>query len=164
LSLADLSSHVQTHRPPVVEPAPPSQPPSRAATDTAEAQPTMALKSDPEPDVKGTTAAASPPKPTVLLNPGNAKPQNMTGEKDLGTQAARRPVDNGTADPAASDPNRGNVTSDNHPPDAASASAKERAGTRKRTQWQRTLDKNRSALRRKQSAPRADAPSVSHGR
>lgn len=162
MSVTDLGPRVHNRLPSAVEPSPgpaPQPPPLRAATNSAEPQPTMALKS--EPDREGSSAAASPPNPAVLLNPGTVKTRDFTEEKAKGSvPAARGPANNVTIVEEAGGSNPANVTSadNNH---GTSANSKGLASSGRRTRWQSVGTKGRPTLLGEQSAPRAPAPSVS---
>ena len=56
----------------------------------AERQPTMALKSEIAPEDQGSSAAASPPNPAVLLNPGTVRTRDYTEGKAKGSIPAIR--------------------------------------------------------------------------
>ena len=160
MSVTD-GSHVHNRLPPAVEPspAPALPPPVRAATKSAPPQPTMALKSEPEPEDQGSSAAALPPNPPVLLNPGTVKTRDFTEDKaKASVPAARGPVNNHTIVEEAGGSKPENVTSanDNH---ETSAKSKKRASSGNRTRWQSIGTQRRSTP--EQSAPRSPAPSVS---
>ena len=162
MSVTD-GSHVHNRLPPAVEPSPAPAPlpsPVRAATKSAPPQPTMALRSEPQPEDQGSSAAALPPNPPVLLNPGTVKTRDFTEEKaKASVPAARGPVNNHTIVEEAEGSKPENVTSanDNH---ETSAKSKKRASSGNRTRWQSVGTQRRSTLP-EQSAPRSPAPSVS---
>jgi hypothetical protein len=164
MSVVDLAPRVENRLPSAVEssPAPgPQPPPARAASKTAERQPTMALKSERAPEDQGNTAAASPPNPAVLLNPGTVRTRDYTEGKAKGSiPDIRGPAT--MLDQAAGDSNPGNAAAaDNDPPYGSSANSKAHAGAGPRVRWKRAVAKRQSARPTEQSALSAPAPSVS---
>lgn len=163
MSVVDLAPRVENRLSSAAEPSPapaPQPPPARAASKSAERQPTMALKSEIAPEDQGSSAPASPPNPAVLINPGTVGPRDYTEGKARGSiPAIRGPAT--IMDQAAGDSNPGNAASADDNPPYGPANSKVRSGAGTRVRWKRAFAKRQSARPTEQSALSAPAPSVS---
>jgi hypothetical protein len=165
MSVVDLAPRAENRLSSAAEPSPSlasQPPPARAASKSAERQPTMALKSEIAPEDQGSSAAASPPNPAVLLNPGTVRTHDYTEGPAKGSiPTIRGPAT--MVDQAAGDSNPGNAASAdnrNNPP-YGPANSKTQGGAGTRVRWKRAVAKPQLARPTEQSALSAPAPSVS---
>ena len=149
---------VVQNRPPLAVQSAPSLPP--LSPELREAQPTMALKGDAD-GQPASTAAATPPKPAVLLNPGTTVPQNTDEEKAKSVQPAHGPADRDTAlsQPVDASDGGNDGLADSSLSSKSAASSKS-TGTGRRTLRQRTATK-RQSTRQSESDPRTPERSTS---